>query len=87
MDTERNTNAPIIASPAAYGFGPSLAMPALLGLMPDMPNFEEATDGEDGNEGEGGGVMRYLEQSKQQFTPEVWSRSKNVDLLKPKMVS
>ena len=67
METEQDTYAPTIASPAAYGFGPSVAMPTLLGMMPDMPNFDESIDGE----GEGGDVMKYLEESKQQLTPQV----------------
>ena len=72
MDTDRVINAPSIASPAAFGFGPSVAMPTLLGMMPDMPNMEEGADGEGDGEGEGGAsVMKYLEDSKLLFTPQV----------------
>ena len=68
MDTDQVTNAPTIASPAAYGFGPSVAMPTILGMMPDMPDDEEGADGD----GEGGAsVMKYLEDSKLLFTPQV----------------
>ena len=69
MDMEQSTNAPVIASPAAFGFGPSVAMPALLGMMPEMSNAEE-TDGEEGDEGEAS-LLRYLEEARQHFTPQV----------------
>ena len=68
MDTECLTNAPTIASPAAYGFGPSVAMPAILGMMPEMPKFED--EGAAG-EAEGVSVLRYLEEAKDHFTPQV----------------
>ncbi len=71
MDTDRVTNAPTIASPAAYGFGPSVAMPTILGMMPDLQD-EEETDGEGE---EGASVMKYLEDSKLLFTPQVTSVS------------
>lgn len=68
MDTDRITNAPTIASPAAYGFGPSVAMPTILGMMPDIPGAEEGADGE-GEDGKS--AMKYLEDSKLLFTPQV----------------
>ncbi len=30
-----------MASPAAIGYGPTLAMPTLFGMMPEMPSFSE----------------------------------------------
>lgn len=70
MEMEQSTNAPAIASPAAFGFGPSVAMPALQGMMPEMPNLEE-TDRDVGEaEGEES-LLKYLEEAKQHFTPQV----------------
>ena len=74
MDTERVTNAPTIASPAAYGFGPSVAMPTILGMMPDMPAYEEGTDGGEGEgEGEGASMLKYLEEAQHHLTPQVYA--------------
>ena len=40
--------APMIASPAAVGYGPTVAMPTLMGMMPEMKDFdEEETDGDE----------------------------------------
>ena len=46
METEQSKNAPSIASPAAVGYGPALTMPTLMGMMPDMPNFDQSGDGQ-----------------------------------------
>lgn len=40
METEQSRNAPIIASPAAVGYGPAVAMPTLTSMMPAMPSLE-----------------------------------------------
>ncbi len=71
MDTERDVQAPTIASPAAFGFGPSLAMPTLLRMMTDIGNLDEEED--DSVDGEIESTpMRYLEDSlRQQLSPEV----------------
>ena len=45
METEQSRNAPIMASPAAFGYGPALAMPTLMGMMPQF-------DGGEGGPGE-----------------------------------
>ena len=68
MEMIRNTNAPVIASPAAYGFGPSVAMPAILGMMPDNPNLDETEGSGEGEES----VIRYLEEAQKHFTPQVY---------------
>ena len=45
-DTEvhQSRTAPVIASPAAFGYGPTLAMPTLLGMGEQMPNREDSVD-------------------------------------------
>ncbi len=64
MDTEHsNKNAPMIASPAAFGFGPSVAMPTLLGMMPQVTNLDDETEGEEEEEEEdtdGDILVKYL---------------------------
>lgn len=48
-DQEQSTHAPMIAAPAALGYGPTVAMPTLMGMMPEMKDFEEEeTDVEEG---------------------------------------
>ncbi len=41
MEMNQDRDAPIMASPAALGYGPALAMPTLMGMMPEMPSFSE----------------------------------------------
>lgn len=41
MEANQDKDAPIMASPAAIGYGPTLAMPTLMGMMPEMPSFTE----------------------------------------------
>ena len=57
-----NKNAPTIASPAAYGFGPSVAMPTLLGMMPQITNLDDDDEDEDEDEDEADGdvLVKYL---------------------------
>ena len=45
METEQSKNAPSIASPAAFGYGPALTMPTLMGMMPDMPPLDQSGEG------------------------------------------
>lgn len=71
MEIETNTSAPTMASPASYGFGPSMVMPGILGMMPDMPPLEEGDGGEDEEEEGEDSVLKYLEESKLHFTPQV----------------
>ena len=47
-ETDQSAHAPMIAAPAAVGYGPTVAMPTLVGMMPEMKDFEE--DETDGNE-------------------------------------
>lgn len=42
MEAGASTIAPMIASPAAEGWGPTVAMPTLMGMMPEMPSFDES---------------------------------------------
>lgn len=42
METQQSKNAPSIASPAAFGYGPALAMPTLTGMMPEMPSLDDS---------------------------------------------
>lgn len=42
MEAGASNIAPMIASPAAEGWGPTMAMPTLMGMMPEMPNFDES---------------------------------------------
>lgn len=46
MEMERSTVAPMIASPAAEGWGPTVAMPTLMGMMPEMPSLDDSGHGE-----------------------------------------
>ena len=48
-DYDQTGHAPIIAAPAAVGYGPTVAMPTLMGMMPSMEDFEEDID-RDGDE-------------------------------------
>ena len=41
---DHSAHAPMIAAPAAVGYGPTVAMPTLMGMMPEMKDFEEETD-------------------------------------------
>ena len=45
MEMEQSKNAPSIASPAAFGYGPALTMPTLMGMMPDMPPLDQSGEG------------------------------------------
>ena len=45
-DLDQLGHAPIIAAPAAVGYGPTVAMPTLMGMMPPMNDFQEDVDGE-----------------------------------------
>ncbi len=42
MEAGAMTVAPMIASPAAEGWGPTVAMPTLMGMMPEMTSFDES---------------------------------------------
>ncbi len=42
MEAGQSTVAPMIASPAAEGWGPTTAMPTLMGMMPGMPSLDES---------------------------------------------
>ena len=44
MQMQRSTNAPVIASPAAFGHGPTVAMPTLMGMMPEMPSLDDSNE-------------------------------------------
>ena len=46
METEQSKNASSIASPAAFGYGPALTMPTLMGMMPDMPPLDQSGEGQ-----------------------------------------
>ena len=60
MDTEHsNKYAPTIASPAAYGFGPSVALPTLLGMMPQVTDLDDETDDDD-EDTDGDVLMKYM---------------------------
>ena len=75
MDTEWNKNAPIIASPAAIGFGPSVAMPALLGMMPEFTDLDDEMDEEGKEDRDEDDMMRYLEG----LSPQVGTYSQRED--------
>ena len=68
MEARPFTHAPMIASPAAVGYGPTFANPTILGMMPEMPKFEESTDG-----GEEGNDSSLLSTSGMGLSPEVCS--------------
>ncbi|XP_064400082.1 harmonin-like isoform X2 [Halichondria panicea] len=42
MEAGQSTVAPMISSPAAEGWGPTTAMPTLMGMMPGMPSLDES---------------------------------------------
>lgn len=48
-DHGQSAHAPTIAAPAALGYCPTVSMPTLIGMMPEMKDFEEdETDVEEG---------------------------------------
>ena len=48
-DQEQSAHAPMIAAPAALGYCPTVSMPTLIGMMPEMKDLEEdETDVEEG---------------------------------------
>ena len=49
--SDYTAHAPMIAPPAALGYGPAVAMPTLMGMMPEMKDFEESTDGDGSHDG------------------------------------